>query len=344
MSESEVPQEYLTVSRRSMLRAELKEPVATSKVGLYSHEALTVEEFTGIANAINEYWSRPDFPPEYRAVFRECMRRELSLDFVGEPSKPYILDITAVPTTVGAMRSVLQLTAQEVRNWVANQNDFLIQRDSINGEVRDDMLGQNSHFFHDACAHLSGLADDLERSKLMRQHKPLKSRFQVSPAKQETLTMATLVHVAERWSGYHNLLAEDPRFRTIVGHALEHELGLQFTPPPLDSEEIFAASSRGEQLRGFEHAAHGSSLTQIPKTIAELEEMQNSLYATVRQRVDNRIEELKSDTSIDDQSREYLIAANRKFKGDVKILGGVVAKEVDAMQIAEPNSSAARGM
>ncbi|PZP86792.1 MAG: hypothetical protein DI582_01635 [Azospirillum brasilense] len=337
MSEHEASSpEHLHVSRRPMYRADLNDQVASRLVGHYSADALTVEEFAGIAGAINDYFNRADFPPEYRAVFREHMRREMSLDFVGEPSKPYILDITAVPTTVPAMRSTMQLIAQKVRNWVADQNGFLGEQEPLNDDVRHSMLEQNSHFFHDACHHLSGLANDLERSKLMRSHQPLKSAFQKGPGKQEKLTMGTLAHVADRWRSYQELLGEQPRFRAIIDTALDAELGLQFTPPPADSEELFATASRGqnEHLRGFEASAHGSDLGQMPKTMADLQEMQNGLYAVVKQRVDLRIRELEGDAGMEPALRDQLIDENRRFKGDVKILGTVLGKEVAAMQTA----------
>lgn len=342
MSEHQSPvPETLHVSRRPMYRADLNEQVPSKLVGQYSAEALTVEEFTGIANALNDYFNRADFPPEYRAVFREHVRREMALDFVGEPSKPYILDIAAVPSTVPAMRSTMQLIAQKVRNWVADQNGFIGEREPLNEDVRHDMLTQNSHFFHDACNQLASLANDLERSKLIRSHQPLKGRFQVGPGKQQKLTMSTLAHVAERWRGYQDLLGEQPRFRTIIDGALDTEMGLQFTPSPADNIELFATSPRvpNEQIRGFEASPHGSDLMQLPKTIGDLQDMQNGVYAVVKQRADLRIRELEEDITMEPALREQLIDENRRFKGDVKILGGVVAKEVTAMQteIADPS-------
>jgi hypothetical protein len=176
----------------------------------------------------------------------------------------------------------------------------------------------------------------MERSKLMRAHQPLKGRYQTGPGKQEKLTMSTLAHVADRWQSYQELLADQPRFRAIIDTALDTELGLQFTPPPADSEALFVTSPRvpSEQIRGFENSAHGSDLAQLPKTISDLQEMQNGMYAVVKQRVDLRIQELQADPTMDAAERDQLIDENKRFKGDVKILSGVLHKEVAAMQTA----------
>lgn len=338
----------ISVTRHHLLRGQ--HLPAHGKEDTLTPYTVMVPDILNVAQQLNAFASMNNLAPEHRAIFREAVRRELSVDFIGTPSSPYIVDIQAIPTDARSLNQAIQVVIHGMNEALQQRHDD-VRNHTVPEEIRNDICSEDRMFTKYTSKFLSSLLDQSTTQAHTRLQHWNPSRFRVTPVKVPELSLASLQYVSETWRGFQQSLADHPKFRTILGAALENELGLQFTesqqtlPPDslqevLDEERV-SISIPKETLKGQEGCAHITHLERIPTTQEALNDKLRDMYIVVKQRIAKRLDELDQ-AALPESERERLITENKQFAGDVKILCEGLQQKVAQMQIVPGARGAAR--